>query len=427
MSLRPFRFIHATNLRLDQPLWGIGSVNSEARRIAEDATLTAFQHIVHACIEHRVAFLLLTGNSFDAAHAYRARMTLEDACERLAEHDIEVLIVPGEIDPSHSWTKGLHLPSNVTTFVSRHSEPVAIVRDGEVLATVEPFERRHAQAQRGSHSSALRVGLIGAGQHEALQEKLAAVTESKDDKQLLEDFPIAGTFGYLALGNGSDRLTVDLPRGIAHDPGCPQPLDGRHTTNMGCSLIDVDRAGQLMIKMLPTAVVRREEIELKLKDDSSWDQLAESMQAALLDRDPLPTEKLWLIRWIIEGEGSLADSLRESSAQRELCELIEQELADDRNVIRLHEMDIRANWSYAAGLEMTGTVFEEFTSIIDQRLPTHIDQFRKRLPAIDWPEAGWVRRVIDTGERMSSRDIAIHTQHLARQWLLPHGTTGVDD
>ncbi|MCA9078615.1 MAG: hypothetical protein KDA93_26550 [Planctomycetaceae bacterium] len=421
MSLRPFRFIHATNLRLDQPLWGIGSVNSEARRIAEDATLTAFQHIVDACIDHNVACLLLTGNSFDAAHAYRARVTLEDACERLAKHDIEVFIVPGATDPSHAWLKGLHLPPNVTTFVSRHSEPVAVIRDGEVLATVEPFEDRHSSAQRGSQSSALRIGLIGAGQHETVQEKLAAVATSNDDKQLLEDFPVAGTFGYLALGNGSEHMTVDLPRGIAHDPGCPQPLDGRHTTSMGCSLIDVDRAGQMIVKMLPTAVVRREEIELKIKEDTSWDGLVEDMQAALLDRDPLPTEKLWLVHWVLDGEGSLADSLRESAAQRELTELVEQELADDRGIIRVHEVDLRANWSYTTNLEITGTVFEEFTNAIDQRLPTHIDQFRKRLPAIDWPEAGWVRHVIDTGQRMNSRDISAHAHDLARQWLLPHG------
>ncbi len=418
MSVRPFRFVHATNLRLDQPLWGIGSVTPDARRIAEDATLSALEHIVGACVDHQAACLLLTGNCFDAAHASRARMCLETACERLAEHAIEVLIVPGETDPSHVWANGIALPPNVTTFVSRGSEPVAIVRNSEVLATVEPYDDRHHRAERDGRSSALRIGLAGAGQHAALQETLAADSKCISEQQFTNEFPAAAEFGYLALGNGRERLTVGLPQGLAHDPGCPQPLDGRRTPASGCSLIDVDKSGQLQIKQLPTAVVRREEIPISLSEGDSWDELAEQMQIALLDRDPLPTEKLWLVRWIIDADATLAESLADPSTQRELCDLVEQELADDRGIIRQHEMEVRRDWSPSNGIDLNGSVFTEFADLIDEQLPERISQFRRQLPAIDWPEAGWVKHVIDAGERITPSAVATHAHNLARRHLL---------
>jgi hypothetical protein len=418
MSVRPFCFIHATNLRLDQPLWGVGTLTRDARRIAEDATLLAFEHVVEACLAHRVACLLLTGNCFDAAHAFRARLTLEAACERLDEQGIEVLVVPGETDSAEAWTTGLHLPQNVTTFTGQCSEPVAIVRDNEVLATVQPYDEANRHDLPNQRSNSLRIGLVGAGQHPELQQWLASSGERLSESRLRKKFPQAAEFGYLALGNGSERILVNLPGGLAHDPGCTQPLDGRETDSMGCSLIEVDRAGQLRVKRVPTAVVRREDVRLTLTPQTTWDGLVQGMQTALVDHDPLPTEKLWLVRWTIEGEGPLAESLAEAAAQRELCELVEQELADDRGLIRQHEIEMHTHWPRSTGGELPGTVFEEFRAIVDAQLAEHISRFRGRLPGIDWPEAGWIRHIIDSGDRMLPQAVAAHAHDEGRQCLL---------
>ncbi|MGD9853602.1 MAG: exonuclease SbcCD subunit D [Planctomycetaceae bacterium] len=419
MSVRPFRFVHATNLRLDQPLWGVGSVTPASRQVAEDATLTAWANVVSACLEHRVQCLLLTGNCFDAAHVGRARMMLEDACERLAAQDVEVFIVPGETDPSAAWAKGTALPKNVTVFVSRHSEPVAVVRDSEVLATVEPYEDRQRPVERAGPSTALKIGMVGAGQHRMLQTALAATGEGDREWRSFKEFPQSARFGYLALGNGDARFTVELPHGIAHDPGCPQPLDGRRTTSGGCSLVEVDRGGRLHVVQVPTAVVRREEIDVSLVPGATWDELARQMQTALLEREPLPTETLWLVRWIIGCEGSLAGALAEASSRQDLCELVEQELADDRGVIRQHEMEVRSDWPRDGESDWTGSVGEEFTTLIDEHLPERVDRFRRRLPALDWPEAGWVRHIMDAGERITPQAVAVHARVLARQSLIP--------
>lgn len=417
MSLSPFRFVHATNVRLDQPMWGIGAVTGEARRLAEDATNLAFNQIVDTCIEHDAAFLLLTGNTIDMAHGHRGKMLLEQACERLAEHRCDVFIMPGESDPAHAWQSGLHLPASVTVFLTQHAAPVPVSRGGTTLATIEPYHDRQ-NVTPASHAGGLRVGLIGGSQHPELQKLLAGDADGQLDVKHLDRFPTLINFSYLALGNGSERVTVQLPRGLAHDPGCPQPLDGRQTASLGCTLVEVDRAGQLQTRLIPTPIVRREEIDIQVTAEMDWDALITAMQTALLDCDPLPTERLWLIRWMIDGEGDVIASLMEPSSQQELAELVEAELNDDSDLVRIHEVEVKARWSDAIDITQAGSVYEEFTTLIEEHAGEHLTQFRRGLSARDWPEAGWVRHIIDTAEQAKAKNVALLGRDLAQKHLL---------
>jgi DNA repair exonuclease SbcCD nuclease subunit len=171
MSPSPFRFVHAANVRLDQPMWGIGEMTGESRRLAEEATNLAFEQVVETAISEGADFLLLTGNTFDASAGYRPRLLLEQACERLADHDCQVLILPGDHDRPHLWND-LHLPSSVTVLSATHGEPIELIRRGSLLAVVEPFIDRQQSAVPGQ-SQAVRIGLADGIQHADLQEVLA--------------------------------------------------------------------------------------------------------------------------------------------------------------------------------------------------------------------------------------------------------------
>jgi DNA repair protein SbcD/Mre11 len=418
MSLTPFRFMHATNVRLDQPLWGIGAVSDQARHLAEEATNLAFDRIIENCIEHEAAFLLLTGNTLDAAQGHRARLLLEQACERLAEHDCQVFLVPGETDPAHSWNDG-GLPPNARIFAAPHADPIPVVRDGVAIATVEPYQdRQHTSA---GPAAGLRIGLVGGNLHPGLQTLLAAEDSKTLDIRHLDRFPSLASFGYLALGGGSQRVTVSLPRGLAHDPGCPQPLDGRQTAALGCTLVEVDGDGHLATRLLPTAIVRREEIAVPVTQEMDWDELVTTMQTALIDRDPLPTERLWLVRWMIEGSGEVADSLLDPEARNELTELVEAELADDGPLLRIHEVEVTARGAESLDIAKAGSVYQEFTTLIDEQAGEQLAKFRRGLASRDWPEAAWVRHVLEAAEGANAANVARHGLELARQHLMGTG------
>lgn len=415
MSLTPFCFVHATNVRLDHPLWGIGAVSGQARHLAEEATNLAFKHIIEACIEHEAEFLLLTGNTLDAAQGPRARILLEQACERLAEHDCQVFLVPGESDPAHSWNGGADLPSNSKIFLASQSEAVPVRRDGRTLATIEPYQdRQHTSA---NSTAGVRIGLVGGTQHPELQTLLAAEDAKSLDIRHLDRFPSLAGFGYLALGGGSQRVSVRLPRGLAHDPGCPQPLDGRQTPALGCTLVEVDSDGHLATRLLPTAIVRREEISLPVAQGMGWDELVTTMQTALINRDPLPTERLWLVRWILDGVGEVIDSLLDPAARQELAELVEAEVDDDGPLLRIHEIEVTFRWKESIDFALAGSVYEEFTTLIDEQADEHLAQFRRGLASRDWPEAGWVKHVLEAAEQANAANVTREAQHLARLHL----------
>ena len=60
MAQSILRFAHAGELRLNEPLRGVGRLSASDRRIAEDAPFAAWERVVEACVDRDVAFLLLT-------------------------------------------------------------------------------------------------------------------------------------------------------------------------------------------------------------------------------------------------------------------------------------------------------------------------------------------------------------------------------
>ena len=102
MAFEPQRFIHAANIRLDVPVSVQTSetLTDELRFAFEDATLYAFEEVIEASIRHDVDFLLLSGNVFiEADRSLRARLALLKGVNRLAEHKIQVFVLPGDSDP----------------------------------------------------------------------------------------------------------------------------------------------------------------------------------------------------------------------------------------------------------------------------------------------------------------------------------------
>ena len=137
MPFEPLRFLHAANLCLDATLQCTIALPPDTQTDIEDATLDAFDNIIRACIEKRVDFLLLTGNCFiERERSLRARLALRDGFRELDEHGIAVFVTPGELDPPEAWQSIPELPDNVSVCYPSNPEPVAVMRDGRVIATI---------------------------------------------------------------------------------------------------------------------------------------------------------------------------------------------------------------------------------------------------------------------------------------------------
>src|SRR6266496_1869969 len=99
MSQRPFRFLHAADLRLDQPLAGVPNAPDELVDLLIDCPQRAAASVFDAAISHHASFVALAGNVIDPRFAApRDWLFLIEQFERLAQHNIIVYWAGGGID-----------------------------------------------------------------------------------------------------------------------------------------------------------------------------------------------------------------------------------------------------------------------------------------------------------------------------------------
>ncbi|MEJ7594307.1 MAG: hypothetical protein WKF77_22450 [Planctomycetaceae bacterium] len=194
MAFEPQRFIHAANIRLDVPVsvQTAESLTDELRFAFEDATLHAFEEVIEASVRHDVDFLLLSGNVFvEADRSLRARLTLLNGVRRLAEHSIQVFVLPGDSDPPEAWRAIPEMPENVIICYSSNPEPEELYVKDRVATTISSsmwFGEADAFGIRvllkGTDGiEPFRIGVVSKAKYEEAR-RMAAMAASASDETL---------------------------------------------------------------------------------------------------------------------------------------------------------------------------------------------------------------------------------------------------
>lgn len=328
MPYETMRFIHAARLSVDQPLSDTGAITSDLRALTRDATTQAFRNLVGACLEHDVDFLLLTGDTLKQAdHSIKARVELRYGFEELEDAGIQVFLVPGASDPIPVWEQFPELPSNVTVFKPDSDDPVAVLRDGSVIASIrtlswrkswfawddeEPHadrtQRRKKEADDAENSldkakpptnslidelddqsldDLETTDLATPARHEAhreirrvqspadLRPNHFAIAIVRDGVDQPGNDPQAD---YLAVVGGRERTTSKGDDWLMHFPGGTQGRSPNEPGLHGCSLVDLDSDGVIRCRFLPTALVRWENFELDIDTNTTFQQLVQRAQ-----------------------------------------------------------------------------------------------------------------------------------------------------
>jgi len=194
MAFEPQRFIHAANIRLDAPVSVQTSetLTDELRFAFEDATLYAFEEVIEASIRHDVDFLLLSGNVFiEADRSLRARLALLKGFNRLAEHKIQVFVLPGDSDPPEAWRAIPEMPDNVIVCYSSNPEPEELYVNKQLATTLSSsmwFGEADAFGIRvlakGTNGiQPFRIGVVSKAKYEEAR-RMAAMAASASDESL---------------------------------------------------------------------------------------------------------------------------------------------------------------------------------------------------------------------------------------------------
>ena len=432
MSRQGFRFVHATCLCLDEPLVGTGTLSREDRELAEDATFLTWDGIVQTCLASQCEFLLLTGNSFDASvNSLRARVALERGFEKLAAHEISVFIAPGSRDPAGAWRRRFSLPPNVTVLADEDQDPVAVVRDQRTIASVylvataqsdEANWNASGPAALQRNQGPFQIGLVPAGtpihwesgrpvpiQQTGVTSTAAALVKAAIEHQV----------DYLALGEGVPR-TEHFASGIAHDPGCAQSLSAAISGSRGCSVVNVATDRTVTIDPVAVAPIRWETVQLNVDRSTNWNDLAERMALAMMERIADNDERLWIATWRLTGEGTVFESLADRSAQDKLWAQVEAELEGETEVRRAHRLErvvFRDPEAQEPDERPATGLLADFEELLDTDPDGHFELVQRELLSRDWmslPEMAPLRQAV---QRLSRERVQRRAKSLAAHWL----------
>ena len=150
-------FIHAADLRLDEPFSGLTAASDRIGKALAEATYEAFGRVIDTAIAREVGFVVIAGDAYNSRDkSLRAQLRFREQMTRLAEANIEAFVVQGNHDPASGWSAKLALPDNVTVFpadgwaapkscATARSSPrstAAVSRTGDVMENLSLGYRR---------------------------------------------------------------------------------------------------------------------------------------------------------------------------------------------------------------------------------------------------------------------------------------------
>ena len=311
MSHRPFRFVHASDLHLEQPLCGVAEVPEHLRELFLEAPYAAAAKVFETAIIEQAAFLILSGDVLHPLQAGpRAIVFLCEQFTKLAEREIPVYWAGGTVDPPGAWPASIGLPGNVHVF-SR----------GRVDEFV--FEHDHAPAVRLLGTSRDKQADIRAGEFHPDKGGLTSIAVAHGGAEAAA--LMARGIHYWALGGRHDRATPAVVPHLIHYCGSPQGRRPEESGVHGCTLAQVDEGGQIRTSLVPTDAARWLNERISVDRATTEADLAARFRERIDSLRASASNVPLFISWTVAGGGPVVEQLRRGRLAADLLEELRSE------------------------------------------------------------------------------------------------------
>ncbi len=317
MSGKAFRFLHASDFRLELPVLGVTHVPEHLRDTLIDAPYRAAQGVFDAAVSERVDFLGLAGNIIHPhAAGPRGVQFLQDQFERLHHEQIAVYWSRGPQDRTELWPTSAPLPGNVHVFSGERVSTVTHRRGNEPVLTLQGCSQRRSHRIRTADFKGDPTRFT------------VALTYGAADTKALRSTRV----NYWALGGRHDCHTLFTSPRVAQYAGSPQGRSPVETDVHGCTLVDVDEAGIVSRQVIPTDVVRWHNERLELPDHMDRQSLLRHLRDRTRQLGHTHANKLLIVSWHVTDSDQLADTRSDRlAAQLRQSDLSQEILGNLRN------------------------------------------------------------------------------------------------
>ena len=295
MSTHSVRFVHASDLHLEQTLGGLTSVPTWLRDDFIDAPFKAAENVFNVAIKEDADFVVLSGDILDIETAGpRAIDFLLSQFQRLHENKTKVYWCGGAVDDPDLWPVEISLPKNVHVFSTGSLQTFEFRHRDRVVATLTGQSRRSGRDSNLADFS-----------QSASQGAKIAVGYGQFAKRALQKTSI----DYWALGGRHNEKTLYQERSAARYSGAPQGFTPDETGGHGCTVVTIEH-GRVSCRNVPTQVIQWHREPLQLAADANRKDLEQSIRNQLSSLRSARSNCLTLVTWAVMCNGPLANDLR---------------------------------------------------------------------------------------------------------------------
>ncbi|HBE71436.1 MAG TPA: DNA repair exonuclease [Planctomycetaceae bacterium] len=283
MAKESFRFIHASDFHLEQPLQDILDLPEHLKKTLAEAPWKAAEAVFEHAVLENVDFVILSGDLLNPGACGAAGIAfLLDQFEQLHKRSIPVYWACGQADDASRFPEAVSFPDNVRIFSETETETIIHRRHDAGLATIigrssNGNELIHA----AEYANETQDGFVIAVAH-GIADTEALAAEHAD---------------YWALGgkHQADILHHDEP--AIRYCGSPQARSLAEPGEHGFVLVDVDAQRNMQIHTIPVDLIRYSTQEIDADDVALGRDLRQLLSKRVARLQSEASGRSVLVKW----------------------------------------------------------------------------------------------------------------------------------
>jgi hypothetical protein len=290
------RIVHASHLRLDQPVVGLRRLGQIPRETIRDCTLLALRRLVEQTREHEADLLLLTGPCWpEDGLGPRGAMALAEACRVLSQDRIPVVLSVVDRESVQEGFRSRGLPHNLHLLLMSSGQPLKVsgARGPAIELQVVSLNETVEEAPKVAGANLTRVGVALSGDRMLLSDAPLSIVGGP---------PLDDSLDYVATCEPARRRTLNVGGTIVHSPGPLQGLNAFEQGSCGATLVECRPEAEPRLEQLPISVFNWEQWGLEgIRGETRGKLVARMLESAERQMQDSPTTPR-VLRWNLASD-----------------------------------------------------------------------------------------------------------------------------
>ncbi len=338
MTSQGFRFLHASDFRLELPVDGLLELPDRFGNAVLDAPRLAVERLFDVALKEKVDFVVLSGDLLSPRDTGpRGLLFLIEQFTRLQSEHIPIYWATGKSDSPDVLPAAFRFPENVHIFPVGQVEELFYSREGVAVARI-------------FGTSWGKTGVTPRGGVDEAEGADDLYTIGVFNGRLPQEALKSDSVRYWALGGSRVRETISRSPSLAVYAGSTLARNFSESGDFGATLVEVSETGRAATTLIRTSPLRWSVETLVVREDETEDQIlaeARSRLKAIQER-ALETaafqgqsldDDIWFVSWRVEADPSVLPVLRYGASAQTILRDLRADFAKVAPVVYAVELE----------------------------------------------------------------------------------------